>query len=70
MLWHCYMGSDYQFNNIPENKDVILIATVIKNDKILLAIEETKTSKATFSNFNFKEVSKDQLQEAMENLPL
>ncbi|MCB9226491.1 MAG: OmpA family protein [Chitinophagales bacterium] len=63
-------GSGYQFNNIPENKDVILIATVIKNDKILLAIEETKTSKATFSNFNFKEVSKDQLQEAMENLPL
>ncbi|MCB0539684.1 MAG: OmpA family protein, partial [Bacteroidetes bacterium] len=50
-------GSGYQFNNIPENKDVVLIATVIKNDKILLAIEETKTSKATFSNFNFKEVS-------------
>lgn len=59
-----------KFRNIPQGEEVVLIATIAKDDKYYLAIEHTQVSDRTFTDFNFQEVSLEDLQERIVNIKL
>ena len=58
------------YANTPIDEPVVLIATVRRGDKILLAIAETKTSKTPFSGFKFEEVSIEELEKRIDQLEI
>lgn len=58
------------YANTPIDEEIILIATVRRGDKILLAIAETKTSKTPFTDFKFEEVSIEELEKRIDQLEI
>jgi len=58
------------FENIPGDEDIVLISTKKVDGQIYLAIESTKTSQATFTKFNYKAVTQDELATAMKDLKI
>lgn len=58
------------FGNTPVGENIILIATVKRGDKLLLAIADTKTSKTPFSDFKFEEVSLKELEKRIDQLKI
>ena len=60
----------YKFSNIPNNEDVYLVAVVKQDEKYLLAIEDVKTSKQIFTDFNFQAYSYDEMIEKLGEIKL
>lgn len=56
-------GNTYQFVNIPEGQEIVLICTRFdESGNIEVAIEETTVQKEPFSDFKFEVVSKNELK--------
>ncbi len=61
-------GDVFDFDMVPKNEDVILVAVKKVNDKIYLDLIETTTTENPNVEFNFKEVTLKELKEQLKKL--
>lgn len=61
-------GKEFDFSTVPKNEDVILVAIKKQNGKLYLDIVETKTKENPDLEFNFKEVSLEEMKNELEKM--